>query len=84
LQLSDCSTQPYPALGDLVTNQDTSDQTVRTMADAVGVPLSEEESANLVAGLWALAADMTSLDAMDLRDVEPAPVFQALPQAKTR
>jgi|TARA_B100001971_G_C18233658_1_gene565613 hypothetical protein len=54
------------------------------MADAVGVPLSEEESANLVAGLWALAADMTSLDAMDLRDVEPAPVFQALPQAKTR
>ncbi len=54
------------------------------MADAVGVPLSEEESANLVAGLWALAADMTSLDAMGLRDVEAAPVFQALPQAKTR
>ncbi len=51
------------------------------MAEAVGVPLSEQESADLVAGLQALADDMISLDAIDVHDIEPAPVFHARPQA---
>ncbi|HAL46706.1 MAG: hypothetical protein CL694_04630 [Chloroflexi bacterium] len=71
-------------LSEFVASQDSSVQTVQAMAEAVGVPLSEQESADLVAGLQALAKDMISLDALDLHDVEPAPIFRARPQADRR
>jgi hypothetical protein len=70
-----------PVLSEFVASQEASIQTVQAMAEAVGVPLSEQESADLVAGLQALADDMISLDAIDVHDIEPAPVFHARPQA---
>ena len=57
---------------------------VESLALAACIKLTSDESATLVANVQATANDMASLDALDLKDAEPAITFRADPQEKSR
>ncbi|MCH7800820.1 MAG: hypothetical protein IIC24_04655 [Chloroflexi bacterium] len=67
-----------------MTDQTITENTVEALALAVGIRLTSDEKTALAASLRATAQDMASLDAMDLKDVEPAITFRADPQGESR
>ena len=67
-----------------MTDQTITENTIEALALAVGIPLTPDEMTALAANLRATAQDMASLDAMDLKDVEPAITFRADQQGESR
>ena len=67
-----------------MTDHTITENTVESLALAVGIQLTADEMTALAANLRATAQDMASLDAMDLKDVEPAITFRADPQGESR
>ena len=57
---------------------------VESLALAGGMILTSDDSAALVASVQATANDMATLDALDLKDVEPALTVRADPQGDSR
>ena len=57
---------------------------VESLALAGGIKLTSDESAALVASVQATANDMATLDALDLKDVEPSITFRADHQGDSR
>ena len=52
---------------------------VAALGRALGLNLSDEDLANLAAGMRAARQQMATLDSLDLHGVEPATVFQPRP-----
>lgn len=67
-----------------MTDQPITDNTVEALALTIGIELTPGEVASLTANIRATAQDTASLDAMDLKDVEPAITFLAAPQGESR
>ena len=67
-----------------MTDHTITENTAESLALAVGIQLTSDEMTALAANLRATAQDMASLDAMDLKDVEPAITFRADPQGESR
>ncbi len=67
-----------------MTDNNITQNTVEALAMAAGIKLTADESAALVANAQATANDMASLDALDLKDAEPAIIFKADPQGDSR
>jgi hypothetical protein len=68
----------------IMTDSTITENTVEALALAVGIPLTSEELASLTASVQATANDMASLDALDLRNVEPSITFQSAPSGESQ
>jgi hypothetical protein len=67
-----------------LTDSTITETTVEALALAVGINLTSDELASLTTSAQATANDMASLDALDLRNVEPSIIFQSAPSGESQ